>query len=138
MELGIAGRRARVDRDESRQRVGPVDSPLRSAQHFDAVHVGQRGGHADSREIHAIDEETHRRIGSALPLLELADAAQLEEARPRRSGRPVQVGYEAEEVLKVLHSGECDRAGIEHGRARGQVSQLAIAQVRRDDDFIER
>nr|WP_241674121.1 hypothetical protein [Microcystis aeruginosa] len=58
-----------------------MDRTLRSAQHFDLRDVEQRGRHADTGEIDAVDQEPDRRIGRALPLVVLTDAAQLEVSR---------------------------------------------------------
>ena len=83
------------------------------------LHVGERGGHADAGEVDAVDEEAHRRIRRTLPLLELADAAQLEVARTRGARRPVEIGHEPEHVLEMLHAG--------HLAACAQSSTVTLA-----------
>jgi hypothetical protein len=137
-ELGLAPRRARVDGDQSRERIRAVRRALRTTQDFDALHVRQGRRHADTGEVDAVDEEAHRRVRRALPLRKIADAAQLEIAWPRGSGGPVEVRHEAEHVLEMVHARDFECLRSEHRRARRQIPQFAIAQFRGDHDLFER
>ena len=81
---------------------GPRSTSMRSTS-------DERRRHADAGEIDAVDEKSHRRIRRALPLRQLADAAQLEEARSRGARRPVEIGHEPEHILEVLHARDFER-----------------------------
>ena len=63
--------------DETSQGIRAVTSALRAAQHFDLLHVEERCDCANAAEIDVVDQETHRRIGRALVLLEFTHAANL-------------------------------------------------------------
>ncbi len=67
--------------DEAAERIGAVVQALRPAQHFDAIDIERRRGHAHAAEIDIVDQEADGRIRRALPLLALTDAANLEETR---------------------------------------------------------
>ena len=59
-QQGPVLRRLRGQAYESGQGIGTGCRALRSAQHFDARRVIERGRHSDSREVDVIDEKTHR------------------------------------------------------------------------------
>ncbi len=72
---------ARVELDQAGERIRAVARALRPAQNLDLLDIEQRRRHADAAEIDVVDQESDRRVGRALVLLELADPAQLEVAR---------------------------------------------------------
>ena len=79
---------ARLHLDDATERVGAVSRALRTPQHLDLLDIEERCRHADATQVDVVDQETDRRVGRALVLLEFADAAQLEIARPRTCRRP--------------------------------------------------
>jgi hypothetical protein len=110
---------------------------LRPAQHFDALDVEQRCGHADAAEVDVVDQEADRRIGGTLPLLALAHAANLKKARPRSCAGPMQIRNDAEHVLEMLAGDELQRALVQQCHARWRLEQRLLTQRRSDDDFFE-
>ena len=64
-------------------------------QNFDVVDIEKRRRHPESAEIDVVNQEAHRWIGSALILLQLADAANLEIARQRGIAGPIEVRDQA-------------------------------------------
>ena len=94
---------ARLDLDEAAERVRAVARALGSAQHLDLLDVEGRRDHADAAEVDLVDEEADRRIRRALVLLEFADAAELEIARPRACAGPGKRRQLRQEFLEVNH-----------------------------------
>src|SRR5208282_6630687 len=105
--------------DESGERIGAVYGPLGSMQHFDMVDIEQGRRHPESAEIDVIDQEAHRWIRSALILLQLADAANLEIARQRGIAGPIEVRYQRQYVLEILPAGIAQRGGVQYRCAAG-------------------
>src|SRR6202043_1489998 len=66
LRAGILG----VHADQTRERVGAIARSLRSPQYLDLLHIEQGRGHADTRKIDVVDQESHRRIRRSLVLLD--------------------------------------------------------------------
>src|SRR5690606_8433948 len=71
-------------------------------------------------------------------LLELTDAAQLEVAGARAFAGPVQVRHAQRNLLEVLQARRLELLGIEHGHAARQILRIDLAELRGDDDLLER
>ncbi len=115
-------------RNHACERIGTEARALRTSQYFDLRHIEQRRGHADATEIHVIDEESDRRIGCALVLLELADAANLEEARPRGATGPVEVRHLRQHILEMLLAATDERVLVQYRDTCGYLLQGLVAQ----------
>src|SRR5208282_6552349 len=109
--------------DQARERVGAVSRTLRASQYFDLPRIDERCRHSDTREIDIVDEKTNRRVRRALVLLDLTDAAQLEKARSRCAGGPVQIRNQGENILEMLDAGSPQRLCVEHRHALRQLGK---------------
>ena len=136
--FGRCRRRVGDDVDQAGQGVGPVQRALRPAQHLDLLHVVQAGHGAGAGEIHAVDDQAHRRVQRFLELAAFADAAQLQKARSGRALGEVQIGDCAEHVVQVGCRAGSDFGGAEHADAGRHVAQAVVAEGRRDDDLFDR
>ena len=116
---------------QTARRIRPEGPGLRTAQHLDLLHIEGRGRAAEAGEVEVVDEETHRRIGRfALVLGILADAADLEMARPRRATRPGEVRDLVDEIAEVADSA-AQRARLVQTHARRHTLGRRFPEVGR-------
>jgi hypothetical protein len=100
------------------------------------LQVEHRADPADARQVDVVHDEPDRRVRRALVLLQLADAAQLEIARPRAVARIVHVGHQRDEFLDVLQCGRGDRLAVQHRQRCAEVQRLGVAECG-DHDLLE-
>ena len=106
-------------------------------QHLDLIDVEQGGCRAEAAEIDVVDEETDRRVGSALILLQLADTADLEVSGERGVAGPIEIGHERHDVLEILLTCLAQRLGVEDGDAPGKLLVRNGHERCGDDDFLQ-
>ena len=114
---------------------------LRTTQHFDALHVEQRGVQAlRAAEVDAVDIDADARIARGLVLVERHDAADAD--RQRRLARfergDAQAGHRAvTQIEQALDVAVLDRFGIEHADRDRRLLQVGFALGRGDDDVLQ-
>jgi hypothetical protein len=111
--------------------------PCGPRKHFNLLGIEQRRRHADAGEINVVDQKSDRRVRSSLVLLNLSDAAQLEKARPRGAGSPIQIRDQRKHVLEVLNTRGAQRVLVEYRHALRQVRKARRMQTRGDHDLFE-
>ena len=90
----------------------------------------QNSGGANSQSLKAPPYATDR------ILLQLTDTTNLEVACTMSITRPVHVGYDIDEFLKVLHRSRIDKLGIHDADAKWYFHQCALTKIRRHGDFV--
>jgi hypothetical protein len=106
-------------------------------QHLDLVDVEQRGRRAEAAEIDVVDEETDRRVGSALVLLQLADTSNLEVSRERGVAGPIEIGHERHDVLEILLARLAQCLRVEDSDASRKLLVRNRHERCGDDDFLK-
>jgi hypothetical protein len=71
-------------------------------------------------------------------LLEFTDPSNLEVTRPMPVTRPVEIGNDVDEFFTVMNRVLLDEFGIQYANARRKLVHGTFAEIRRDDDFIDR
>ncbi len=120
--------------DQTAERISAVAGALRTAQHFNVIHIKQRSNRADATEIYVIDQKADRGIRRALVLIQLADAANLEVTRAIGIARPIEVRHQTDHVLEMLLASGVQGCRVQHRDAGGNLLDGLITQQRRGDD----
>ena len=129
--------RVAAQRNESRQCVGAVEVALGTAEHFDLLDIEQRRNAPDPAEVHAVDEQPHRRIQRLGELAALPDTPNLEESRPRSAVGQIQVRRRRNHLLEVRSVALTNERFIEHRHAGRHVLDFRFPQVPVDDDLVD-
>ncbi len=106
-------------------------------QHLHLIDIEQRRRGPQSAEVDVVDQESDRRIGRALILLQFAYAANLKVPRPRGVARPVEIGNERQHILEMLPARIVECLVGENRRAARQLARRDRPQCGGDDDFVE-
>ena len=134
----LVGRPVAADVDESGERAGAETRALRAAQDLDLPGVEQHAGVGRTAEIDVVEGDADRREVLRIDeLLEIADAAHLDEPGARGAARVVDVRGDGEHGFEMLRRAVAGRLLVNDGRAAGARHEIAVAKACRYDDFLE-
>ena len=123
--------------DEPGHGVRPEEGRLGALEDLGLVEVVHQAGHAEAAQVDVVHDEPHGEAGRPLTgvVAALADAPDLEVARPRGAAGPVEIGDGRDQLVQVIAAGTGHAAPVEDGHRGGDLRQDLLDQPAGDHDF---
>ena len=120
--------------DQPGHGVRPEEGRLGALEDLGLVEVVEESRHAEAAQVDIVHDESHREAGRAFAgvVAALADAADLEVARPRGAAGPVEVGHGGDQLVQVVAARSGQAPPVEDGHRGGDLGQGLLDQAARD------